>query len=164
MINYLLIGKIINTFGIKGEVKILSDFEYKKRIFKEGFTLYIGEEHHKEIVNTYRVHKNFDLLTFKGYTNINEILKYKGWNVYINKDDLMLDSNEYLLNDLVGLEVYDNNLLIGIVTSYEDNGGNILLKVKKDKYFYIPLVDEYIKEVNIKDRKIITNGGHNLIL
>lgn len=163
MNNYLLVGKIINTFGIKGEVKVLSDFEYKERIFKNGFSIYIGEDYNKEVINTYRVHKNYDLLTFMGYTNINEILKYKGLNIYINKDDLKLQDNEYLLSDLIGLEVYDNASLIGVVIDYELNN-TVLLKIKGEKNFYIPLVDEYIKKVDLKERKIITNGGSNLIL
>ena len=83
MNNYICVGKIINTFGIKGELKILSDFEYKERIFKKDFPIYIGELKEKELVNTYRMHKNYDLVVFNSYTNINEVLKYKGNKIYI---------------------------------------------------------------------------------
>lgn len=164
MNNDILVGKIVNTFGIKGEVKILSDFEFKERIFKKGFKLYISEDKYEEEINSYRVHKNYDLITFKNYNNINEILKYKGFNVYIKRDDLKLNDDEYLLNDLIGLEVYDDDKLIGIVLDYEKSINNTLLKIKGDKTFYIPLISPYIIKVSLNDRKIITKGGSNLIL
>ena len=67
---YIIIGKIVNTHGIKGELRILSDFKYKDKIFKKGFPLYIGYTKEKEIIN------------------INEVLKYKGEYVFINKEEL----------------------------------------------------------------------------
>ena len=78
---YIYIGKIVNTHGIKGEVRILSNFEYKDKVFLENRRIYIGEEHIEEIVNTYRHHKIFDMITMKGYNNINQVLKYMNKNV-----------------------------------------------------------------------------------
>ena len=164
MNNYLLVGKIINTFGIKGEVKVLSNFEYKEKIFKKDFKIYISEDYHKEVINTYRIHKNYDLITFQGYSNINEILKYKGCNIYINKDDLKLEDGEYLLSDLIGLEVYDDDKLLGVIIDYEESVNNVLVKVKGEKTFYIPLINEYITLVDLKLGKVITKGGSNLII
>ena len=147
MDNYLLVGKIINTFGIKGELKVNSNFQYKDRVIK-----------------SVRVHKGYDLLTLDGYVNINEVLKYKGENIYILRSELNLKDNEYLLGDLIGLEVYDLDKLIGVVIDYSDENKDVLLKVKGDKIFYIPLIDYYIKSINVKERKIITNKGSDLII
>ena len=83
------IGKIVNTHGIKGELRILSKFPYKEKIFIKNMKLYIDKKD-IETINTYRKHKNFDMVTFTGYTNINEVLKYKGKNVYVNKEDITL--------------------------------------------------------------------------
>ena len=69
-----------------------------------------------------------------------------------------------MLNDLIGLEVYDDDKLIGIVLDYEKSINNTLLKIKGDKTFYIPLISPYIIKVSLNDRKIITKGGSNLIL
>jgi len=99
MNNYIEVGKIINTFGIKGELKIISDFDFKDKIFVKDFPIYVGEFKEKELVNTHRVHKNYDLTTFNGYSNINEILKYKNQKIYVIREDLKLNSDEYLLND-----------------------------------------------------------------
>lgn len=164
MNNYIVIGKIINTFGIKGELKISSDFEYKDRVFIMNVPVYIGELKIKELINTHRVHKGYDLVTLKGYNNINEVLKYKGEKVYILRSNLHLEANEYLLNDLIGFDVYDEDKLLGIVIDYEQNINNVLLKVKGDKTFYIPKVDAYIKEIDVISKKIITNKGSDLIL
>ena len=84
---YIYIGKIVNTHGIKGEIRILSNFEYKDKVFLENRRIYIGEEHIEEIVNTYRHHKIFDMITMKGYNNINQVLKYMNKNVYVKKND-----------------------------------------------------------------------------
>lgn len=164
MDNFIEVGKIINTFGIKGELKIVSDFEYKDKIFVKDFPMYIGELKNKEMVSTHRVHKNYDLTIFSGYTNINEVLKYKGNKVYIKREDLKLNDNEYLLNDLIGFEVYDESKLLGVVIDYDISPSNVLLKIKGDKTFYIPKIDEYIKEVKVSDKKIMTNKGSDLIL
>lgn len=164
MNNYICIGKIVNTFGIKGELKVISDFEFQSRVFIKDFTLFIGEEKVKEVINTWRIHKNNYLLLFNNYSNINEVLKYKGKKIYINRNDLKLNKNEYLLNDLIGYSVYDKDKLLGIVVDYEKNINNILFKVKGDKSFYLPYIDEYILEIDNINKKIITNNGGNLII
>lgn len=164
MNNYIEVGKIINTFGIKGELKVVGDFEYKDKVFNKNFTIYIGETKIKEIVNTHRVHKNYDLITFNGYGNINEVLKYKGNKIYIQRSDLKLNQNEYLLGDLIGLEVYDNGVLLGVVIDYDNSLNRVLLKVKGDKTFYLPMVDAYIKKVDINNKKLETINGSDLII
>ena len=81
--NYIYVGEIVNTHGIKGEVRLVSNFERKDLVFKNGFNIYIGNNKEKMIINTYRVHKNFDMLTFIGLNDINDVIIYKGENVYI---------------------------------------------------------------------------------
>ena len=106
--NLIYIGKIVNTHGIKGEVRLLSNFEEKDLIFKEGFKVYIGSMNEEETINTYRHHKQFEMISFKGINDINLVLKYKGKKVYINKDDLNLKDDEYLLEDLIGMKIINN--------------------------------------------------------
>lgn len=60
------IGKIVNTHGIKGELRILSKFPYKEKIFIKNMKLYIDKKD-IETINTYRKHKNFDMVTFTIY-------------------------------------------------------------------------------------------------
>ena len=96
---YVLIGKIVNTHGLKGEVRILSSFKYKDRIFKKGMKVYIGKDKVCEEINSYRYHKIFDMITMNGYNDINQILKYKGEYIFVNKEDIKLEDNEYLYSD-----------------------------------------------------------------
>ena len=72
----IYIGKIVNTHGIKGELRILSNFSSKNKVFIPQMPIYIDNQ--KEIINSYRHHKMFDMITLKNYNNINEVLKYKG--------------------------------------------------------------------------------------
>ena len=149
---YLYIGKIVNTHGIKGEVRILSKFKYKDKVFKKDMVVYIGKNKDKEVINSYRVHKMFDMICMDGYNNINQILKYKGENLYINRDDLVLLDGEYLDEDLIGLDVRVNNQKIGNVKKIDKSGkqGLIVIKVN-EKDCLIPYVSDIIEEINFKE-------------
>ena len=161
--DYVLIGKIVNTHGIKGELRLLSDFDKKDIVFKSNFNIYIGPTYIKETIKSYRHHKMFDMITLNGYNNINEVLKYKYMDVYVKRSDLNLNENDYLLEDLIGIKVIDNNEVIGKVIDYTQ-GSNVLLKVSGVKEFYIPLVDEYVINVDVKAKEIHTKNGKDLIL
>ena len=82
---YIYIGKIVNTHALKGEVRIISNFEFKDRVFIKGNTLYIGQFKSPEVIETYRHHKQFDMVKFVGIDYINDVLKYKGDGVYIDE-------------------------------------------------------------------------------
>ena len=164
MNDYVFVGKIINTFGIKGELKVLSDFEFKEKVFKKDFNVYIGNEKIKEVVNTYRHHQEYELLTLMGYNNINDVLKYKGNEIYIKRSDLKLEDNEYLLSDLIDLDVYDEDKYIGKVIDYTKTKEYFLIKVHLDKDYYIPCISHFIKNVDLKNKRIDTNKGSDLIL
>lgn len=161
---YIYIGKISNTHGIKGEIKIKSDFLRKDLIFNKGFKLYIGPDKCCETINTYRVHQEYDMVTFDGITNINDVLKYKGMNVFINRDDLKLDTSEYLIEDLIGFKVIENKKELGIVKDFVYNSTNILLIVSSKKEFYIPYNSRYIESVSLEKKEIYTCDAGSLIL
>ena len=153
---YVLIGKIVNTHGIKGEVRILSDFKYKDRIFKKGMNIYIGKNKVCEEINSYRHHKIFEMITMCGYNDINEVLKYKGDYVFINREDLILNENEYLDEDIIGLNVYVNDIYLGTVKKIDNHNGNqILVVVSDEKRYLIPYNFDIILSINLNDKKII---------
>lgn len=163
MDDFICVGKFINTFGIKGELKLLSNFEYLDKILITNFPIYIGPNKEKETIDSVRIHKNYPMILFKGYQNINEVLKYKGSLVYVKRNELNLSQDEYLLSDLIGFKVFDNLEELGIVIDYKKSS-QTLLKIKGSKTFYLPLINEYIKEVNILKKVIITNNGKDLII
>lgn len=157
--NLKRLGVIVNTHGIKGEVRIISNFEYKDRVFKVGNSIYINNNEELKI-DTYRKHKNYDMITFNNITDIKDVLRYKGKDVYYDKDTLVLNDNEYLDDDLINLDAYYNNTLIGKIGNIELNG-NKKLFVINDKL--IPYNDNFIELIDIPNNKIILKNLEGLI-
>ncbi len=148
------IGKIVNTHGIKGELRLLSKFPYKNKVFINNMKIYIDKKD-IEVINTYRKHKNFDMITLKGYSNINEVLKYKGKYVYVDNNDIALDNNKYLDEDLIGLNVIYEDNDKGIITDIERYDKTVLFNIKgNDKEYLIPYNDNLIDKIDINDKKI----------
>ncbi len=162
--DYIYVGKIVNTHGIKGELRIRSNFDKKDIIFKPDFTLYIGEGHVPEKIVTYRVHKEFDMVTFEGYNNINQVLNYLKLNVYVKRSDLKLENDEYILDDLIGLDVVEDGIVLGKVSEIVYNGINILISVLGEKNFYIPKNGNFIKKVDLEKGIIEVVDAKGLIL
>ena len=162
--NYILIGKIVNTHGIKGELRIISDFPYKDRLFKNNFNIYIGKDKINEVINTYRHHKIFDMITLKNYNNINEVLKYKGSLVYINRLDLKLNDNEYLECDLLDFNIIINNNIIGKLSSFENHNNNKIIIVKnQEKEILLPYNNNLIENINLDKKEITYKNIEGLI-
>ncbi len=155
------IGKIVNTHGIKGELKIKSDFEKKELVFKVGNKIIIDKEEHT--IRSYRYHKIFDMITIDEYDNINDVLCYVGKNVYVSRDSLKLKEKDYLLSDLIGLDVVFNDKVYGIVKDYS-NDVNPLLLINYDKDYYIPINKKFIKEVDLTNKKLIVDNIEGLII
>jgi len=149
----IYIGDIVNTHGIKGELRIISDFKYKKEVFKKGMKLYIGRFHNVEVINTYRKHKNYDMVTLDGLNNINDVIMYKGDSVYINRDDIKIDG--YFNEDIIGLSVISNNENKGIVRNILKNKAHDILFIEDNgNNHMVPFVDEFIEKIDLEDKKI----------
>lgn len=151
--NKMYVGKYINTHGIKGEIKILSDIDHKDLIFKIGNTLLINNK--EFIIKTYRIHKNIDMVSFENINNINDILDLKGKNVFIDRDTL--DKDILFYNDLIGKNIIINDNVRGHVDDY-DNGLNPLLICTIDKRIvYVPIKSDFIKKIDenvVLDEKV----------
>lgn len=156
--NYVYLGKIVNTHGIKGEIRIISDFKYKDVVFKEGFNIYIGPNKIKETIKTYRTHKQYDMITL-GYDNINDVLKYKGLNVYLNKEDI---SDLKVDEDYIGLEVYTDKY-VGKITDIMKSKDDIFVIMNGDKKYMVPNVDCFINKIDFENNKIYINNIKGLI-
>ncbi len=146
------IGEIVNTHGIKGELRIISDFKYKDAVFFKGQKLYVGKRKQEVIINTYRRHKNYDMVTFEGINDINEAIIFKNDDVYIKREDLDIDG--YVDEDLIGLDVYGNDQFLGKVSGIVKNKQDLLVVEKNKKNYFIPFVDEFIEGIDL-NKKII---------
>lgn len=156
---YIYIGKIVNTHGIKGELRLLSYFTHKKRVFIANRKIYIGNAKTEETINTYRSHRVFDMITLKGYNNINQVLKYKGQKVYVKRNDIYLGKGEYLDEDLIDLNIVFNNREIGRVMAIKNvSSKNKVIEVQgEEKKILIPFHEEFIKKVDIAKNIIEVN-------
>lgn len=148
---YIKVGKIVNTHALKGEVRIISNFEYKDRVFKVNNTLYIGHFKAPEVIERYRVHKQYDMVKFKGIDYINDVLKYKSDTVYIDEELLKLSNDELLESDFENMSIYNENGLVGKVEEYRSDNGNKMIRINGK---FIPYNKDFITKID-KENKII---------
>lgn len=157
------VGKIVNTHGIKGEIRIKSDFELKSQVFEVGREVVIANRTY--VIKSYRIHKEFDMITLEGFDDINQVLPFKGKGLFIRRDFLNLGKDDYILEDLLGCNIILNDELLGKVIDYQTGMNQLLIVSYNDKNYYIPLNGDFIDHVDVDNEKIfVTEGVRGLIL
>ncbi|MDX8046915.1 ribosome maturation factor RimM [Gracilibacillus sp. S3-1-1] len=158
--DYLKVGKIVNTHGIKGEIKVVRITDFEER-FEVGATLWIKEKHKPELkqvtIDGHRVHKNFDLLHLEGYDNINDVEHFKESFLVVKIEDTVdLDDNEFYYHEIIGCQVETmEGELIGKVTEILSPGANDVWVVKqKGKEILIPYIEDVVKVVDMEEQRI----------
>lgn len=156
--DFIEIGKIVNTHGLKGELKIESWSSFDDIRYEKGNIVYLNihDEYVPFTVATYREHKGYALVSFEGLQNINLVEKFKTHIVYIDKDSRGdLEEDEYYSDDLVGLSVIDEQEnKIGEVISVEFTNGaqdNLRVRTINKKEFLVPYVDAFILDVKLDE-------------
>lgn len=154
--NKVYIGKIVNTHGIKGELRILSDFPYKDKVFKINNKLIIDDREY--VIMSYRTHKNYDMVTLDDYKDINEVLFLLKKQVFFNKDDLQLNDNEILDEDLLRYKVITNDGKYGIIKEiFMASPNNKILRVELDKEVLIPFNSPMIVKIDKEKEEILVD-------
>lgn len=169
MNDFLNVGKIVNTHGIRGEVRVIRITDFDER-FEVGSKLWIrtneGKLLHAE-VESHRKHKNFDLVAFKGWNNINDVEHLKGSMLMVNKDDLgELEDDEFYYFQIIGLEVYTvSDEYIGKIKEILSPGANDVwvVKAKSGKEYLIPYIDDVVKEVNLEAGRTVIEPMEGLL-
>lgn len=165
--DYISIGKIINFFGIRGEAKI--GFDNKNNLEKAKKVVLLDDKNETELdITSIRYHKNFAIVKFKQINDINDLMQYKGQRLFTLKENILknLSQNEYLINDLIGLEVfYENGEKLGQVTAVSASSSQDLLNIKNmiGQTFLVPFVDEFFPDVDIENKKIIIKPIEGLL-
>ncbi len=150
----IYIGKIVSTHGIKGELRIISDFLYKDRVFVVGNDLIIDNKNYK--IKTYRKHKNFDMVTLNDYKDINEVLFLLKKKVYFKKENLKLDDDEVLDEDLINYQVLTTDGKRGIIKEiFLASKDNKILRIMLDREILIPINSPMIKKIDKKKQELI---------
>lgn len=160
MNEYIYIGKIVNTHALKGEVRVISNFEYKDQVFKVNNTIFIGKEKHEEIINTYRKHKEYDMITFVNKNKIEDVIKYKSENVYVLKSSITLNENDIFKDELIGMKVIFNNKEIGVIEDFRSDNGNKLIYVSNK---YLPFNNNFIESIDKNNNRVYYKNIENLL-
>lgn len=149
------IGKIVNTHGVKGEVKVYPYTDDVKK-FVDFDHLYVEDQ--KIQIETVRVHKNMALVKFKGYDNMDQVLPIMNKNVFIDRDEVDDGGDGHYIVDLIGCEIFDENgLLIGELVDVLQNTSQDLYQIRRvdnGADFYLPVVDEFVRDIDLESRKI----------
>ena len=149
------IGKLVNTHGLKGELKIESWSDFDEIRYAKGSTVYI--DYQDELIEvhpvSYRVHKGYALVAFEGLQDINLVEKYKTCEILIADSDRQdLPEGEYYVDELIGMTVKDEEgNLIGTVIDVEETRGaqnNLRVERKGMKDALIPYVPEFITDID----------------
>lgn len=146
------VGKIVNTHGIKGEVKIQqSGIE----TFDRDINYYIGDNFTEVKTVSSKFHKGFYIVKLKDFDNINDVMKFKSKEIFIDSEDLIdLEEDEFYIKDLIGLDVIDesDNNIGKLVDVLEYEANDVYEVETQNGLISIPAVDEFILEVNIEEK------------
>lgn len=145
------IGKIVKPHGIKGEIRIKSNIDYKEEVFKIGNQILIEDKEYK--IKTYRRHKDYEMITLEGYNNINDILSLLKKKVYINRT--YLDKKIVLDSDLLNYKVSINKEIGTIKEIFLASKTNKIIRINiNNKEVLIPYNKEFIEKID-QENKII---------
>lgn len=170
MIQYLEVGKIVNTHGVRGEIKVVPLTDDPKRFnkLKSAFIAdEVTENMQKYSFESVKYQKNFVILKLKNIDNANEAEKFRNKFIIINREDAVkLPEGSYFVCDLINSEVFDeNNNRLGVLVDVLQTGSNDVYVVRdeKKKELLIPALKSVVKEISITDKKIIVELPQGLV-
>ena len=150
----ILVGKVVSTHGIKGEIRILSDFQFKDKVFCVGKKLII--DNCSYVIKSYRHHKNFEMVTLNDYNDINEVLFLMKKKVYFNEDDLLLGNDEVLDKDLLEYRVISTTGEVGrVLEIFYASSDNKIIRVMFEREVLIPIKSPMIKSIDKNKKEVI---------
>lgn len=157
MEEYLQVGVIANTHGIRGEVKVFptTDDAARFKKLKQVF-LDTGSGYQEMEIEQVKFFKQFVILKFKGYNSINEIERYKQKSLLVDRAHAVkLKKDEYFIADLIGLSVHtEDGGHLGTLKDVLQTGANdvYVVEMEDKKEVLIPAIRECILEVNMDER------------
>ena len=158
MEQYLQVGVITSTHGIRGEVKVFPTTDDPQRFKKlKKVFLDTGKEKMPLEVVSARFFKNLVIVKFKGIDNINDIEKYKQCPLLVNREEAVdLEEDEYFIADLLGMEVYADGEYFGRLKDVMETGANEVYVIDSEKHgeVLLPAIHDCILSVDTQERKM----------
>ena len=164
---YLKLGKIIDTFSLDGSIKVLSSTNNQELRYKKGNKVYLSVDGKmKELtIDSYRTGPNADIVKFVEITSVDEAASLKGKELFVIKDINDLKEGYYFYSDLVGCSIVADGKNIGKVIEVEEFPAQITLRCLSTdkKNFFVPFIGVFIKSVDIEKKEIAINYMEGLL-
>lgn len=169
MSKFISVGKILNFHGIQGEAKVgfsknqQAFFCGLKKVFVKSDSGYTPLK-----IKRNRLNKTFAIVKFEGINSIDEVLEYKGSLLFVEEETIReaLEEDEFLIDELVGLNVVDTNgNKLGFIVGVSNNGANDLLSIKTQSknIALIPFVKAIVTDVSLKNKQVTINNIEGLL-
>ena len=159
--NYFNVGKIVNTQGLQGEMRVLSVTDFAEERFKKGNKLALFDKKDQFVMDveiaSHRKVKNFDIIKFKGMYHINEIEKFRDFTLKVREEDLTdLEDGEFYYHEIIGLEVYENDVLLGTIKEILQPGANDVWVVKRKgkRDLLLPYIPPVVLGIDIERGRV----------
>ncbi len=169
---YIRIARIVNTFGIQGEIKVIAETDFPEERFERGTELFIirnGNEEARVTVKHARQQKGTYIISLEEFNNINQVEPFKGaWLAILAEDQETLPTDEYYHHQIIGLEVHTTEgKYLGKIKEILPLGPNDVWVVQrhepKMKDALIPYIDDIVKEVNLDNQTVLIELMEGLI-
>lgn len=164
------VGKIVNTQGIKGEVRVISKTDFPEKRYKKGSKLLLDQAGNKMIeltVASHRKHKTFDIVSFENHPNINDVEKYRDGILKVTAEQLgELPENEFYLHQIIDISVQDEEgNKLGKVTEVLSPGANDVWVIKQPngKDLLIPYIEDIVLKVDLENKLVTIHVMEGLI-
>ncbi|TCM98925.1 16S rRNA processing protein RimM [Paenibacillus sp. BK033] len=168
---YYNVGKLVNTHGLRGEVKVLPQTDFAETRFASGSKLSLqhpdsGQKLEVEVTGA-REHKGMFILKLKGFYDINEAEKYKGWTLKIAEEELdQLEDGEYYYHEIMGCRVLtEDGEELGTISEILRPGANDVwvVDMPKKKQLLLPVIDDVLLKVDVANKTVTVRLLEGLI-
>ena len=160
MEQFLQVGVISSTYGLRGEVKVFPTTDDAARFQTlKNVVLDTGREKLDLEIQSVRFFKQFVIVKFKGIDNINDIEKYKGKSLFVTRENAVeLEEDEYYIGDLIGMEVYtdDSEERFGVLKDVMETGANEVHIITSENHgeVLLPAIRECILDIDVEAKKM----------
>ena len=156
------VGIISSTHGVRGEVKVFPTTDDMKRFKKlKEFLLDTGKETLTLEIEGVKFFKQFVILKFKGYDNIDDIVKYRGKSLFVPRENAVkLQKDEYFIADLIGLKVVnEDGSFTGVLKDVMETGANdvYIVESQDGKEVLIPAIKDCILQVDFEKEQVLVH-------
>lgn len=165
---YVSIGKILNFHGIQGNAKVgYSKNQHDFLMSVKNVYIQKDGEYLPFKVKSVNFNNKFAIMNFDGINSINEIEEYKNCLIFVEESALKssLSNDEFLIDDLIGCEVFMSDKKVGVITGLSNNGVNDFLSVKglSKKVSLVPFIKQIVLDVDMKNKKVTLDNIAGLV-